>query len=83
MKTPKHAITLPLRLSTVLAKPEGTHDGRKVDECRREARELALEQARKVLRRTGETPADIEVYACERHGGSLLDVVTVPLGLSL
>ena len=82
MKTPLRAITLPLRLSTILAGEPGSADGRRVDECRREARELALEQARKVLRRTGETPADIEVYACKRHGGSLIDVITVPFGLT-
>lgn len=64
-------ITLPLRLSTVIATTR-TGDAVVLDEARREMRQLALAAARKAGK------AMCEVYACERHGGHVVDVVEVP-----
>lgn len=64
------SITLPLRLSTVLASAQ-TQDARDIDASRSEMRALA----RKVLK---EDPSvtTVDVYACERHGGCQLQQYT-------
>jgi hypothetical protein len=75
------AITLPARLSRILAGTlKDTPDGRDIDTARREMRELALEHARKIIKRDplANVP-DVEVYACKRYGGCLLDVVSIPV----
>jgi hypothetical protein len=71
------SLTLPLRLSKILAGEPGSADGREVDDARREARGLALDKARKVAKREG-IPVEaitVDIHACKSHGGSLLDVI--------
>lgn len=78
------SITLPARLSRILAGTlRHTPDARDIDAARREMRSLAIEHARKLIKRDplANVP-DVEVYACKRYGGSLLDVVAIPAGLT-
>ena len=57
--------------------------GGHIDDARREMRALAIEHARKLLRRDPDANVpDVEVYACKRYGGLLLDVVDVPSRLA-
>ncbi len=74
-------ITLPMKISKVLAGEPGSADGRIVDDLRRQARGLAEQAARKHMKRerTNVAPS-VEIYACARHGGCLLDVIDLPAG---
>lgn len=75
------AITLSAKLSRILAGTlKSTPDGRTIDAARREMREAAITHARKLLRNDPlRNIPDVAVYACDRYGGSLLEVVPVPV----
>lgn len=73
----KPAITLSAKLSRVLSgTTKDTPDGRDIVAARQEARNLARERIYQIRKRTGIAPAEIEIYACKRYDGALLDVFT-------
>ncbi len=81
-------LTLPLRLSMVLAKEHtSTPDGREIDRARKEMRELVMDHAaaanKRRERRGRSCITDVEVYGCKRHLGSLVAVISVPFGYGL
>jgi len=62
-----HAVTLTRAESVIWAGPQ-TPDGRELDEVRRSVR-------REVQEAANDSGCVHEIYACQRHGGHIVDIV--------